>query len=142
MKLEDCKAGMKVIYGKGTFYEDTGVIVEHNNSIFTNCGSAVWCRWSDGSVAYSSPGELTSNNAPSYTVDEILAILDKIEADCDDTSHDEWYATKRIFTKYGFDQLRSYLENIDENKKKAKLKAKAIAKLTAEELEALGVKVE
>lgn len=137
MRKKDCKEGLKVIFNKGSSDEDTGVIIAKDGSIFTKSGH-VWVRWSDESILYIKPeGIELFETEPKFTIAEINAMLDEIESNCDNHYKDAWYITDRTFTEHGLDKVREYLKDKFE---KPDLKKQALAKLTTEEIEALGIK--
>jgi len=134
MKIENCKVGMKVVIVIGSDKGDTGTIKNISDN-------AVWVHWengeSKGQTLCVSPDRIELNEE-TLTISEINTILDEILEDSDNISRDEWYATDYTFTKYGIDKFKEYLT---EKYEKSKVKEQALAKLTPEEIEALGIKL-
>ena len=137
MKYEDCKVGMKISYKNADGKTEYGVI----ESLKCNAAQgAVWVDWEDGNTLWIHPDEIgmIESIEPSLKLSEIYAMLDQILADSNSTHKDEWYATDYTFTAHGIDKVKEYLK---EKYEPVDLKKQALAKLTAEEIKALGIQV-
>ena len=143
MKHEDCKVGMKISYKNADGKTEYGVI----KSLKCDAAEgAVWVDWEDGNTLWIHPDEIDCIDSidsidsiePSLKLSEIYAMLDQILEDSNSTYKDEWYATDHTFTAHGIDKVKEYLK---EKYEPVDLKKQALAKLTAEEIKALGIEL-
>jgi hypothetical protein len=140
MNKKDCKKDLKVVYRKGLSNEDTGVIIAKDGSIFTNSGYVWVCR-SDESILYIEPEEIEPfDTDPKFTVAEINAMLDAVLNEAGNSHKSEWYGTDRDIIEVGVESFKYLLYVNYKKQAEEKLKEQALAKLTPEEIEALGIK--
>lgn len=137
MKYEDCKVGMKISYKNADGKSEYGIIESLNCN---NAPNAVWVRWEDEALLWVDSDKIESveNIEPCMKLSEIYAMLDQILGDSDSTRRDEWYATDHAFTAHGIYKVKKYLK---EKYEPVDLKKQALAKLTPEEIKALGIEL-